>query len=530
MTKARWIVLILTFWLSSSPAPAQKVKETDLGQKYRDWLELVSYIILSPEKDVFLKLSSDRDRDIFIEAFWKQRDPTPGTPENEFREEHIKRFNHASEFYRRGTTRPGWKTDMGRVYIILGPPVSIQRWDTLAFVPIQGWSYYGDVRKDMPVHFTLLFYQRGGVGEYKLYDPLSDGPYQLLQSKREVGQFDYEEIYEKIYEIDPVLADLSVSIVPGEYTIMGYQPSPQNTIMMANILESSKKNVSPSYATHFLNYKGVVTTDYLTNYVESDTNVLLLQDPVTGLEFVHFSMAPKSVSIDYYEPKSQYYCSFRLDVSLRLGDNIIFQYFKDFPIYFPEAETERVRSNGISIEDSFPVGEGRYRLIILLQNAVGKEFSIYENDIVVPKDEGRPQIAGPILGYKLQDYGTQVHIPFKVMDKKLVFDPKNTFAAQEQLAFLFNVLNCSQELWQTGEVRVEIKGMREAGPTQKAFSLPLRGLPLKRILSIVQSLPLNEFTPDYYGIKLTLADGQGNALDESAANFIVSPESAVPHP
>jgi GWxTD domain-containing protein len=71
-----------------------------------------------------MNLETNRDRDIFIENFWKQRDPTPGTPQNEYRDEIIKRFNYSNKFFSRGTSREGWMTDMGRFYIILGKPAS----------------------------------------------------------------------------------------------------------------------------------------------------------------------------------------------------------------------------------------------------------------------------------------------------------------------------------------------------------------------------------------------------------------------
>jgi GWxTD domain-containing protein len=508
-----------------------KVKVEDLAERYRDWLKQVAYIIQPIEKDVFMSLTSDRDRDLFIETFWKQRDPTPGTPENEYKEEHIKRFMYANKFYGRGTTREGWRTDMGRIHIILGPPVSIERFEaTSGIVPCQAWSYYGDPRKELPTHFVLLFFQRNSIGEYRLYDPVSDGPAALLQNKRDIDAADYEALYEKIQEMAPTLADLSISLVPGEYYYGGYQPSPENAIIMAKIFESPKKDVNPSYATHFLDYKGYVTTEYLTNYVESEANVSLIEDPLTGLPFVHFSMAPKSMSYGVYEPKNQNYFNFRLDVSLRQGDAIIFQYNKEFPIYFSDEDKGRIQSNGISIEDSFPAIEGRYGLTILLQNTVGKEFSLYEKDIVIPGSEGAPWINGPFLGYKFEDFGTQVHIPYKVLDKKLVIDPRNTFSSGDQLAFSFNVINCSMDVWKTGQVRVLIKGMRQANPAQKSFTFELAKSAYNRIINFVQSLPLNEVSPDYYKMTLTLVDGEGRTLDEAAANFVVSPQNAIPHP
>ncbi len=531
--KHRWIgIALLILLISSSLLPGQqKIKESELPQKYRDWLKLVAYIILPVEKDVFLKLENDRDRDIFIESFWKQRDPTPGTPENEYKEEHIRRFNYANKFFGRGTTREGWQTDMGRIYIILGPPASIERFETtLDIVPCQAWSYYGDPSKDLPPHFVLLFYQKGGVGDYKLYDPISDGPAALLQSKRDIDPTDYEDLYERIRERAPTLADISISLVPGEYYYGDYTPSPQNTIIMANIFQSPRKDVNPSYATHFLEYKGIVSTEYLTNYIESEASVSLFEDPLTGLPFIHFAIAPKSMSYGYYEPKDQYYSNYRMDVSLRKGESIIFQYNKDYSVYFTEKDIGRIQANGISIEDSFPAIEGEYKLTILLQNSVGKEFSLYEKDIAVPMGGGKPRLTGPILGYRLENYSPQVHIPFKVVDRKLVVDPKNTFGQEDQLAFSFNVVDCNEDIWRSGEVSVAIRGSKEVNPDQKTFRLKLASASFGRVINFAHTLPLNELAPDYYELKLTLVNGQGVVLDEVRTNFVLSPEKVLPHP
>lgn len=122
MRRIGWVLVILmtiTAAVSAGQKQADIIK--GLNPKYQDWLKLVNYIILPQEKDVFLKLNNDRERDLFIETFWKMRDPTPGTPENEYKEEIIKRFNYVNKTFRRGSTREGWQTDMGKIYMILGP-------------------------------------------------------------------------------------------------------------------------------------------------------------------------------------------------------------------------------------------------------------------------------------------------------------------------------------------------------------------------------------------------------------------------
>jgi GWxTD domain-containing protein len=103
---------------------AKKLHE-ELGKTYKKWLnEDVSYIITDEERQAFKQLSNDEERDNFIEAFWARRDPTPDTPENEFKEEHYRRIAYANEHYAAGI--PGWKTDRGRMYIMYGPPDEIE--------------------------------------------------------------------------------------------------------------------------------------------------------------------------------------------------------------------------------------------------------------------------------------------------------------------------------------------------------------------------------------------------------------------
>jgi GWxTD domain-containing protein len=99
----------------------QKKLYNELGSPYKVWLDNdVPYIITDAERETFLKLSTNEERENFIENFWLRRDPTPDTPENEFKEEHFRRIAYANEHFASG--KPGWKTDRGRIYIIWGEP------------------------------------------------------------------------------------------------------------------------------------------------------------------------------------------------------------------------------------------------------------------------------------------------------------------------------------------------------------------------------------------------------------------------
>ena len=104
---------------------AQKAVSKELKGAYKTWLEQdVTYIISDEERKSFRTLSNDEERDAFIEQFWLRRNPTPDSPENEFREEHYRRIAYANEHFAAG--KPGWKTDRGRIYIAWGKPDSIE--------------------------------------------------------------------------------------------------------------------------------------------------------------------------------------------------------------------------------------------------------------------------------------------------------------------------------------------------------------------------------------------------------------------
>src|SRR5688500_266461 len=89
-------------------AAAAPQRESRKGH-FEKWLkEDVVYIITADERAVFEKLTTEEERDQFIEQFWTRRDPTPETSANEFREEHYRRIAYANEYYPAGY--PGWRT------------------------------------------------------------------------------------------------------------------------------------------------------------------------------------------------------------------------------------------------------------------------------------------------------------------------------------------------------------------------------------------------------------------------------------
>src|SRR6267378_1240012 len=103
----------------------QKQLVKELGSAYGSWLrDEVPDIITEDERRAFRGLSTNEEREQFIEIFWNRRNPEPESPTNAFREEHYRRLAYADEHFASGI--PGRKTDRGRIYIIWGPPDEIE--------------------------------------------------------------------------------------------------------------------------------------------------------------------------------------------------------------------------------------------------------------------------------------------------------------------------------------------------------------------------------------------------------------------
>jgi GWxTD domain-containing protein len=123
--------IALLAFQSGSPKPAQVLAQAreatpPAESPWDKWLtEDVAYIITNEERNAFRQLGTDAEREHFVEQFWLRRDPTPGTPENEFREEHYRRIGYANSHFTTPSGLPGWKTDRGRIYITFGPPDEI---------------------------------------------------------------------------------------------------------------------------------------------------------------------------------------------------------------------------------------------------------------------------------------------------------------------------------------------------------------------------------------------------------------------
>ncbi len=139
----------------TSEAEAKKFRNQILYIASRD--ELKQYDALPVE-----------GKNSFAKAFWQKRDPDPATQINEFKLEHYRRFKYANEafstFQDVNTEPNGWRTDMGRVYIVYGSPSDEENYPSaLEEKPWKRWNY-----DNIQGGVYFIFVDVDGYGTYKL--------------------------------------------------------------------------------------------------------------------------------------------------------------------------------------------------------------------------------------------------------------------------------------------------------------------------------------------------------------------------
>ncbi|MEA3420208.1 MAG: GWxTD domain-containing protein [Acidobacteriota bacterium] len=501
----KFSVLFLFFLVVFFLCGEGRAKKTDLPERYKIWLEEeVVYITAPVEKEVFLKLKTDRERDLFIEAFWKHRDPTPGTPENEFKKEHYSRIRYVSHFFGRHAPMPGWRTDRGRMYIILGEPNDIQRFEGKTQVyPTEIWFYQGKTNLGLPPGFNIVFFKEGGIGEYKLYSPLQDGP-QALMTSHFGDPLDYLRAFEQLREFEPDLAEVSLNLIPGERPLAGGRPSMSSDILIQRIETTPVRQIKEKYAKKFLEYKDSVGVEYSTNYIDSDSLIKIVKDP-SGIYFVNYAVEPEILSVNLYENK--YYTTLKLNGKVSdMQGKTIHQFEKNISLEFNEEQMKQISHKPFSILDMFPLIPGNFRMSILLKNEISKEFTSVERNILIPSERDALQMTSLFLGYKMKENKTsQSRLrPFQIGRRQIYFQANRVFLREDDLIVAFQIHGLDQALRGRSELRYVIfKDEKDFYTTVKKID------EYSSIPNFVENFSLKEFLPAHYRIRVSLfIDGQ----------------------
>jgi GWxTD domain-containing protein len=520
------LLAILACLASSSTLPGQtKISPKDLPPEFRKWLEEdVVYIITPKEKDVFLRLESDRDRNLFIEAFWKQRDPDPATEENEFRKEHYSRIQHANQFFGKDAPGPGWKSDMGRVYIILGPPKSVEKFESLYDIkPTIIWFYSDMAQFGLPNSFNVVFFKRDEAGDYRLYSPINDGPQGLLVHY--MGDMtSYSDAYNSLMGKEPAIANVSLSLIPGE-SRQGISPSiPSEILLNKQIPAAAFERVKDDYAEKLLHYKDVIDVDYTANYIDSNALIKVYRDP-SGQTFVHYLIEPSRLTFqqDQHEFRAD------LEVNGIVRDdhgNAIYQFDRAVPIQMGPDQFEKIKAYPFSFQDLFPLAPGKYSLSILWKNRLTKAFTAAEAELLIPEPDAF-WMSSPVLAYRVdrESRFKGTNKSFLLGDVQFVPTSGQVFQSGETVYLFFQLNNLPEAVRTGGSVVYTI--LRD-GVVVRRESRELRDV--AAVADFVESFSLVGYSAAHYDLNISVLNPDATERLVSRTFFDITPLAILPRP
>lgn len=532
MKRTFLLILLISFSLSLvflATFPQTRKADSsvkNLPPKYKKWLEEeVVYIITKKEREVFLALQTDRERDIFIEAFWKQRDPTPNTPENEFKTEHYKRIKFANERFGRETATPGWRTEMGRVYIILGEPKQIVRLENeTELYPVQVWFYDGMEAYGLPSAFNVVFFKKNNAGDYILYSPIKDGP-QSLMWNYSGDPSNYIAAYRTLANINPGLADVSINLIPGEVT-PGLTPTMASDLLIySKIPAAPTYKVKDSYAEKLLAYKDIIEVEYTANYIDNDSLTEVFFDN-KNTAFVHYLIEPSRLSFEQYGDKFTAVLEVNGNIVDANNNELIYQFERRIPIEMNPRQIASVMNTIFSFQDFVPVIEGKYKLNVVVKNTISKEFTSFETLFEIPKP-GNLWMSRILLANaadRSRKAGNQLK-PFSFNGVQLRPSPRNDFLPADTMSIYLQLRGLSRQLKEEGWLEFSIYKGNEAFKTIKK-----KLGEYDDVSNIIEEISLKDFVPAYYSLEVTLFADSGKPITSQKKQFYVSFTESLPRP
>jgi len=326
----------------------KKKKVEPLSQWSKQWLEeVVPYIINEAEKKIFVNLPTEAERGKFIANFWKRRDPIPETQENEFKLDYYKRIAMANKFFG-ASGIDGWRTERGKIYILLGPPHEIQRDmspTSSSFSTFHGpkevWNYWGLSNPKLPYNMEIVFVDKFGTGNYVLERSLSlaEGRSQNFNLDSTHYYFDYMEI-------------------------------------MAEALRNPFEDMDK--------LKGIIRTQVTYDRIPLEYDLFCLKGAGTRAYVPLVIEIPYS-SLTQKEIEGKYYFSLTLvvNVSNKLGQ-IIYERSKDINFNHTLAELESLKDKTVQAQTAMSVEIDAHKIhLLVLDNFSGKVGTSHQ-EISVP--------------------------------------------------------------------------------------------------------------------------------------------------
>ncbi len=501
----------------------------ELEGPFRKWLqEDVTYIITDDERTAFKRLSTDEEREQFIEQFWMRRDPSPDTSENEYREEHYRRIAYANERYASGI--PGWKSDRGRIYITFGPADEVESHPsggtyerpmeegggTTSTYPFEKWRYryIEGIGTDVNIEFV---------------DPTMTGEYRMTMDPSEKDALLHVPgagltLYE---QLGITSKNDRFNRTDGTRLGTGDMPLPARMNQFERLEQFAKLHRPPSVK--YKDLEAVVNTRITYNLlpikVRSD---FIRMTNSTVLAYITVQLDNKDLQFQEKDGVSKALVNMYARITSMSRRPV--QIFEDpISVEVPAALLGEASKRASIYNKAVFLAPGSYRLNVVVKDVIGGTMNNYETALHVPRFEEEKLASSSLMLADLLEKVPTRNIgtgQFVIGDTKVRPRIDAKFRRDEKMGIYAQFYNFSpDEKTQRpdGEIAYEVV---KNGSNERVFEFKeeLRDLPgaSAQQVTIEKVLPLQTLEPGQYTLKMTVTDRNSKQVLTPSTVFTVN--------
>ena len=502
----------------------------ELDNAYKTWLqEDVIYIISPEERKVFLQLSTNEEREQFIEQFWLRRSPNPDLQENPFKEEHYRRIAYANEHFASGI--PGWKTDRGKIYIMWGPadeveshpmggtyerPMAEGGGSTTTY-PWEKWRYryLEGLEGTSNTDVELEFVDPSGSGEYRMtMDPsekdallrVPGAGLTLLESMGMASKTD------RFTNSDGTFMGKSMG---------GSRPVKYNEFERLALFA----NIQKPPEVKFKDLEALVTSRIVRDQVHFTWRTDFLK-VTSDTVLVPITIQLPNTQLSFQNKEGVHSATLNVFARITTLTGRVVQTFEEAVVRdFPESLFQQSLKLSSIYQKAVPLRPGLYRLDIVLKDVQSGNIGVVNTRLQVPRyEEGQLQASTLILADQIERVpAKQIGTGQFVLGASKVRPRMNQeFTTSDKLGIYMQVYNLKVDE-QSHKASASVQYLVKKGD-QEVFKFLETSADMKQSgeqITIERLLPLGTLEPGKYTVEINTTDQVANQTIKRSAEFTV---------
>ncbi len=529
LKRSVYILLALAIGLLSFSTPARAAKHANLPPHYEHWLDQeVNYLITSQERSTFLGLTTDQDRDAFIESFWAIRNPDPTSPSNTYREEHYRRLEYANAHYGSPFAANGWSTDRGMVYITLGPPQQKRSYlNSKYLLPLETW-FYQDPGSALAPYFSVVFFKPSPAEDFRIYSPYQDRPDKLIASTNAVN--DVPTALRIIKEdLGDEVANLTLSLFPNEpVDNTSGTPTLESDVLLNKIRDYRDLPENRALLGQRRALLEGVTHRILLGQDYCDLTAMATRDAVNqaSIHYLLRVLNPGDFVLGKDASQRVYYSLSVESQILSSEGKVIYSDTQELHDYLTADQVDQLRERPLAISGRLAAVPGKYQLRVDVTNMVTKQSFAQTRGILVPAFDhslGMSQIVFAAITPPQRDYQQNQPFSFSGVKLSIAGSDNVTVVGGDPLRVIY-------QLWEQPGSPVSLQGknlqvsyligqLGVAAKKEQAQTVDRSAFDLQGNLLMGTDIPTTDLHPGNYRLVIHVTDPESNESTSQAINF-----------